>query len=139
MKIGCSGVVLGLFILGICAMIGCREGCAHSKMITLKTQDSTSIFTDAKMINDSTFVSYPTKKIAVEKDTIVEILPYGWFDENQLKNDEYRLVPSNIVWSIIFLESIIVPIQYCGYYLYEPVKVKAKNSIPNNIIKGTTN
>ena len=67
-----------------------------------------------------------SKKININgKDVIVK--PYGWMNENTMKNDSviYQVNTGNIVWSIIGIETIIVPIVLTGNYLYEPVcKVK---------------
>lgn len=61
------------------------------------------------------------------KKTLVE--PYGmyseFFDKNR-KNPgvEYRLSTGNVVLSIIFCETVIVPVVLCGWYLWEPVTNK---------------
>lgn len=57
------------------------------------------------------------------KKTTVE--PYGWFDLDA-KNDSinYRVSVGNVVWSVIFSETIVVPIILTGDSLYEPVSKK---------------
>jgi hypothetical protein len=56
------------------------------------------------------------------KDVVVE--PYGWADEEAMKNDSviYQINGGNVVLDIIFIETIFVPIWLTGYQLYEPVK-----------------
>ena len=57
------------------------------------------------------------------KQVIVE--PYGWFDETQ-KNDSinYKVNTGNVVLSVIFCETIFVPILLTGNELWEPVSKK---------------
>ena len=51
--------------------------------------------------------------------------PYGLFDAADLKDErvEYSVVVGNVVWTIILCETIIAPISFIGWYLYEPVGV----------------
>lgn len=51
--------------------------------------------------------------------------PYGLFDEDSVKNDqvEYEVSTGNVVLSVIFVESVVVPVILLGWYLYEPVGV----------------
>lgn len=58
------------------------------------------------------------------KKTLVE--PYGLFSELFDKGGkhpavEYRLSTGNVVLSVIFSETVIVPVILCGWYLWEPV------------------
>ena len=55
----------------------------------------------------------------------VTIEPYGWFDLDE-KNDSihYKANTVNIVLSVIFCETIIVPIVLTGDQLYEPISKK---------------
>ncbi len=57
--------------------------------------------------------------------------PYGWIDFNEKKNPnvEYEIVYGNIVWSVIFSASLLIPVILTGFYLYEPVGPK----IPDNL------
>jgi len=57
------------------------------------------------------------------KNVIVE--PYGWFDTKE-KNDSinYKINTGNIVLSVIFSETIVVPIVITGTQLWEPVNKK---------------
>lgn len=55
----------------------------------------------------------------------VTVEPYGWFDETQ-KNDSinYKVNTGNVVLSVVFCETIIVPILLTGNELWEPVSKK---------------
>lgn len=60
------------------------------------------------------------------KTTTVE--PYGWFDTSQANDSiNYRVNIGNIVWSVIFSETIIVPVVLTGSELYEPISKKVNN------------
>lgn len=54
----------------------------------------------------------------------VNVEPYGWANETAVKNDSvvYQIVAGNVIWSIIGVETVIVPIWLTGYSLYEPVR-----------------
>lgn len=58
------------------------------------------------------------------KQVVVE--PYGWINSQEAVNDsiDYRLSTGNIALSIIFSESVIVPIYLTGTALYEPISKK---------------
>lgn len=46
---------------------------------------------------------------------------YGLFsEENRNPNIKYDVSIGNVVWSIILIETIIVPVILLGWYLYEP-------------------
>ena len=48
--------------------------------------------------------------------------PYGWMDkEDKVEGVEYDLCTGNIVFSVIFCETVAVPILLTGLELYEPV------------------
>ncbi len=49
--------------------------------------------------------------------------PIGLLDDKD-KCIRYRVVAGNIFWSIIFSETIIVPIYLIGTSIYEPVDIK---------------
>jgi len=53
----------------------------------------------------------------------VEYDTYGLFDEKTKKNPniKYEVIPGNIVWSVILAETIIMPIYFIGFSIYEPV------------------
>ena len=50
---------------------------------------------------------------------------YGMFNEKNNKFDgvEYRVIVGNVVWAIILCETLIAPVYFIGFSLYEPVGV----------------
>ena len=122
MKIGCGGLVAVLLIIGIVGATTCKHGFSKDKMVNIPITKTIKVKDSVKTI---------------KSDTSVLVQCYGLFDENKLKNEnvEYEMSAGNLILSIIFFETIIVPIQYVGYYLYEPVGLK--NTKPINELKGT--
>ena len=55
---------------------------------------------------------------------------YGIFNETDKKNPdiEYRVIVGNVVWSILLVETIIAPIYFLGFSLFEPVGVLYHNA-----------
>ena len=51
---------------------------------------------------------------------------YGLFNKDEKCNEriEYRTIIGNVVWSIILIETIIAPVYFIGFSLYEPVGKK---------------
>jgi len=43
-------------------------------------------------------------------------------DENKNPNIKYRIVIGNIVWSVLLCQTIIAPIYFIGFSMYEPVR-----------------
>ena len=82
------------------------SSCADSK--TFKVED----------LEKSTGENVLYKTITVE--------PYGWADEDELKNPniKYKISAGNVVCSILFVETIAVPVWLTGWQFYEPVAVK---------------
>ena len=60
---------------------------------------------------------------------------YGLFNESEKKNPdiEYRIVLGNVFWSICLVETILAPIYFVGFSIYEPVGVKNPNKIIGSI------
>lgn len=57
------------------------------------------------------------------KETTVE--PYGWFDTTKANDSiNYRVNTGNIVLSVVFSETIVVPILLTGDQLWEPTSKK---------------
>lgn len=58
------------------------------------------------------------------KDTYVE--PYGWYNVDEKKNDSviYEVNTGNVVWSILSIETIVIPLYLTGTGIYEPVGKK---------------
>ncbi len=51
------------------------------------------------------------------------IEPYGLL--NQEKKDStvaYEVSPGNVILSIVFSETLVVPVILCGWYLWQPIK-----------------
>jgi type IV pilus biogenesis protein CpaD/CtpE len=57
------------------------------------------------------------------KETTAE--PYGWFDPSK-KNDSinYQVNVPNVVLSVVFCETVVVPLLLTGDQLFEPVSKK---------------
>jgi hypothetical protein len=56
------------------------------------------------------------------KDVLVE--PYGWADLSTKKeNIRYETNVGNVVWSIILCETIVAPVVFTGWYLFEPIEL----------------
>jgi hypothetical protein len=57
------------------------------------------------------------------KDTVVE--PYGLFNP-EAKNDSvlYKVSVPDVIVSIIFSETVIVPVVSVGWYIYQPIGKK---------------
>lgn len=48
--------------------------------------------------------------------------PYGWINpSDKMPGVEYELSIGNVIWSVIFSQTIVAPVILTGYYLYEPV------------------
>ncbi len=73
-----------------------------------------------------TFTSCAESKKFVIDNKEVEIHPYGWFDlEAKHDSIQYKVCAANVFWSVIFSETLIVPIVLTGDQLWEP---KAKKN-----------
>ena len=48
---------------------------------------------------------------------------YGLFNEKTRKNSniEYELSTGNVIWSIILIETIVFPVYFVGFSLYNPI------------------
>ena len=51
---------------------------------------------------------------------------YGLFNESTDKSKDvcYKISVGNVIWSIILIETIIAPIYFVGFSLYNPVRMK---------------
>ncbi len=60
---------------------------------------------------------------------------YGIANEADMKNPniQYKVSGWSIAWSIIFCETIIAPIYFIGWDLYEPVAKKDANWVPGQV------
>ena len=55
---------------------------------------------------------------------------YGFFNESTKKNPNirYEVSVGNVVWSIVLIESIVFPVYFIGFSLFNPVGLKGDNS-----------
>ena len=51
---------------------------------------------------------------------------YGIFNEGSNKSKKvcYEISLGNVVWSIILIETVIAPMYFIGYDLYNPIRLK---------------
>lgn len=68
------------------------------------------------------------KNLPISKDDVSiksEVQTYGLFDRESVENPcvTYELSWGNIIWSVVLIETIVVPIYMVGFSLYEPVSV----------------
>ncbi len=51
---------------------------------------------------------------------------YGLFNESTAKSKDvcYELSVGNVIWSIILFETVIFPVYFVGWSLYNPVRLK---------------
>lgn len=54
--------------------------------------------------------------------------PYGLLSQDDKKNPDiaYEVVWGNVVWGVILAETIIMPIYFGGFSLFQPVGLKPK-------------
>jgi len=52
---------------------------------------------------------------------------YGILNTDSKKNPniQYELVAGNVIWSIVLIETIIVPVYMIGFSIYQPVGIKS--------------
>ena len=50
---------------------------------------------------------------------------YGLFNQHVQDDEvEYEFVWGNLVWSFVFVETIVAPVYFCGFSLWQPVGMK---------------
>ena len=61
-----------------------------------------------------------------DPNTKKEYGTYGLFNEDTDRNPDvnYKISVGNVVWSIILVETIIMPVYFIGFSLYNPVGLK---------------
>lgn len=66
-----------------------------------------------------------SKDFVINGETVI-VEPYGWADSQMVKNDSviYEASTGNIVWSVLLCQTIVAPVIFTGWYLYEPVALK---------------
>ena len=65
----------------------------------------------------------------------VEYDTYGLFNEGDKMNPDikYSIIKGNVIWSVILCETIVAPIYFIGFSMYEPVR-KANKSEPKGTV-----
>jgi len=73
-----------------------------------------------------------SKEFKNNKGESFTVEPFGWANEKSLKNDSiiYQINAGNIVLSVIFSETVFVPVVLTGWYFYEPVRIKEISETP---------
>jgi len=66
----------------------------------------------------------------------VEYQTYGFFNESEKRNPniEYEIIPGNVIWSIILIETIIAPVYFIGFSLFQPVD-KINSNVPKGAVR----
>lgn len=74
------------------------------------------------------------------KNGVQQVMPitydtYGLFNKEDKRNPavEYRIIIGNIVWSVILCETIIAPLYFIGFSMYEPVGLKHPHAVKGQI------
>lgn len=51
---------------------------------------------------------------------------YGIFQTESEHNENirYRVIPGNVIWSVVLIESVVFPVYFVGFSIYEPVDSK---------------
>jgi len=51
---------------------------------------------------------------------------YGFFNESSSKSKNvcYELSVGNIIWSILLVESVVFPVYFVGWSIYNPIRLK---------------
>jgi len=49
---------------------------------------------------------------------------YGLINKSEKRNPDikYRLIIGNVVWSIILVETVLAPVYFIGFSMYEPIR-----------------
>lgn len=78
------------------------------------------------MMLASIFTSCAKSKVIEIDNKQVLVEPYGVLNDQAIKNDSviYQVSVGSVICSVIFCETLIVPIYTIGWDLYEPVKKK---------------
>lgn len=60
----------------------------------------------------------------------VKVESYGLFNQDdKIAGVDYQVCVGNVVLSVIFSETIVVPIILCGWHLWEPIEVTDKELV----------
>lgn len=71
------------------------------------------------------------KTFTISKNEEIVAKPFGWANENSQKIDTvvYEINAGNAILSVLFSETIIVPLYLTGWEIYEPIRLKKENEI----------
>lgn len=60
---------------------------------------------------------------------------YGVFNKGEKMNPDirYQIIVGNVIWSIILVETIVFPVYFIGFSLWEPVASKDEPNIPGKV------
>jgi hypothetical protein len=49
---------------------------------------------------------------------------YGLINRDEVRNPkiEYQLITGNVVWGIILFETVVAPVYFFGFSIYEPIE-----------------
>lgn len=66
-----------------------------------------------------------SKEFEIEGKTVI-VEPYGWANKESRYNENviYEISAGNVIWSIIGVETIVLPVWLTGWQLFEPIKLK---------------
>ena len=72
-----------------------------------------------------------------DKGTVESITydTYGFLNKSNKENPNvrYELIIGNIIWAVILCETIIAPIYFIGFSLYQPTSYKLDKFVPGKI------
>lgn len=67
------------------------------------------------------------------KPISVLVEPYGMFNtKKKVDGVMYKASVGNIIWSVLLLETVVVPVVLCGWYLWEPKEMVDIDKALNN-------
>ncbi len=67
-----------------------------------------------------------------------EVPTYGMFNQEKKYDDvEYQVIVGNVIWGIILCETIIGPVYFFGFSLYEPIGIENNEAKTVNSEKST--
>jgi hypothetical protein len=69
------------------------------------------------------------RKLLVIQGEAKIVRPYGWANAKARKNENvvYEVNAGNVVWSILGIQTVVVPVWLTGWQLFEPVDVRPVN------------
>ena len=52
-----------------------------------------------------------------------KVEPYGFINKDTVKqnNIQYRVCIGNVMWGVLLIETVVFPVYFFGFSLYEPV------------------